>query len=403
MKNRKEINRRSGFVLIMSVLVLTSLLVVGSYLVSASNSEYKIANAQFTATKNYYLAESGVNEMLWKIKNDTNTRNAFLAGTLSSSHDIDRSSVFGDTKSNYKVTAVSTATAEASIIATSTYQVGNSVSQRVVKSYVSKATGSGTSWPFSTFAGGRGSQQNGNFTFTGSGIVLTSNGSRLHANQVFKVQGAEVVVNDGAVTSSNTINIVAGGRLTLNDSYQDAPTTTVDTLQIDFDSDDPNSWKNRATATYTSAAFSSLPNNSTLTGIIYVNGNANVTGKNMTINGVLVSSGTISLTLAGQNFTVNKNDTYGGGLLGKNNVSITTAGGQITVNGLVYSGNNLNITSAGTNFTINGSMTGFDARITASGGSIILNYNLDNFQQVIDPVWNPESPLIQIDHWEEQY
>src|SRR3989338_6830139 len=231
--------KTSGFVLVLSVLILTALLLSGSYLITISGTERKIADAQATATKNYCLAEAGVNEMIWDIKNQPLVSSGFLAGTLDSSFDITRSSIFDDSNAAYHVSVTSYAPAEAEIIATSTYQIGSSLSQRVVKAYVVKATGSGTEWEFSSFAGGRGSQQNGNFTFTGSGIVLTANGGRLHANQVFKVQGAEVVVNDGIVSASNNINVISGGRLTLNGtSYQSAPTTTIDMLQIDFDSTD---------------------------------------------------------------------------------------------------------------------------------------------------------------------
>src|SRR3989338_293304 len=201
-KNKQPINsnQQKGFVLILSVLILTTLLMVGSYLIASATSENKIAQAQALATKNYYLAESGVNEMIWKIQNDAVTGQAFLSGSLNASHDLNRSNVFGDSNASYQVSARNTVDTEAWIIATSTYQIGNNVSQRVVKSYVTQATGSGAEWNFSSFAGGRGSQQNGNFRFDGAGVVLTANGGRLHANQEFKVQGqtVEVIVNDGA-------------------------------------------------------------------------------------------------------------------------------------------------------------------------------------------------------------
>lgn len=396
-------NQKNGFILIISVLVLATLLMLGSYLVSMSSSENKIARVQFLASKNYYLAETGVNDMIWKIKNDPATRAAFLTGTLAATSDISKSNVFGDSNAAFQVAARNTVPAEAWIVSTSTYQIAGNISQRVVKSYISRATGSGTDWFFSTFAGGRGSQQNGNFTFTGSGVVLTANGGRLHANQVFKVQGAEVVVNNGVVTASNVINVVAGGKLTLNNSYQDAPTSTIDMLQIDFDSASPDSWKNRATVTYTENQFKNLPNNTVLNGIIYVTGEAEIIGKNMTINGVLVAEDEIEITLAGKTLTVNADPLYGGGLLSKQNVEITTSGGTVAINGLIYAAADLKITSSGTNFTINGGMAGFDARITASGGSIILNYTPSNFQAVVNPTYNSTAPLIQIDHWEEEY
>ncbi|HLC89635.1 MAG TPA: hypothetical protein VJG65_01605 [Patescibacteria group bacterium] len=401
--------KNQGFVLIVSVLILTALLMTGSYLLSLTNSENKISIVQSLATKNYYLAEAGINEMIWKIQNDQATKNAFIAGALTSAYDINRTNIFGGNNASYLVRAESTATAEAWIIATSTYQISGTISQRVVKSYITRPTGSGSEWEFASFAGGRGSQQNGNFTFTGSGIILTANGGRLHANQLFKVQGAgtEVVVNDGVVSASNNILVVSGAILTLNGtSYQDAPTTTIDMLQIDFDSADSNSWKNRAIASgtvYTKTQFKNLPNNTTLNGIIYVTGEAEIIGKNFTINGVLVADEEIEITLSGKTLTVTADPVYGGGLLSKDDVEFTTSGGTVSVDGLIYAADDLEITSSGTNFTVNGSLTGFDARITSSGGSIILNFVPENFLPVIDPSYNTTAPIIQIDHWEEQY
>ncbi|MEK7653309.1 MAG: PilX N-terminal domain-containing pilus assembly protein [Patescibacteria group bacterium] len=398
-----KFKKQKGFILLTAILIMAILLLIATYVTSFTMTEFKIASSQSTATKTYYLAEAGINEMLWKIQNDPATGLAFTSGILSSINDIDRNNIFNDENASYQVAAINTVPAEAWIIATSTYQIGGSVSQRVVKSYVSRATYSGQDWDFGVFAGGRGSQQNGNFVFTGAGIVLVANGGRLHANQVFKVQGAEVVVNDGSVTASNVINVVAGGKLTLNNSTRESPTTTIDMLQIDFNSADPNSWKNRATVTYTKTQFKNLPDNTTLNGIIYVTGEAEITDKNLTINGVLVAEEDIKITLAGKTLTVNAGPAYGGGLLAKEDIEITTSGGVVVIDGLVYAAADLEITSSGTNFTINGSLTGFDAKVTASGGAIILNYEPENFRPVIDPEYNPSSPIIQIDHWEEQY
>lgn len=400
----KNINN-NGFVLVVSVLVLTTLLIVGTYLIASSEAENKISNVQNLATKNYYLAEAGVNEMIWKIQNDSTTGTAFTNGTLSSSNDISRTNIFGDPNASYVVEARNTVTSEAWITATSTYQIGNNISRRVVKAYVVQATGSNAEWEFGTFAGGRGGQQNGNFRFNGSGTALIANDSRLHANQEFKVSKVEIIINNGGVSSSNVINEVSGGSIdTSNNSYKEAPTSTVDMLIIDFDSSDPNSWQNRATVTYTEGDFENLPSGTTLNGIIYVTGEAKIEDKDFTINGVLVASEDIEIETDGHTVIINADPIYGGGLLAKDDIEINVEGGTIIINGLIYAADDLDITSNGTTFTINGSMTGFDAEVTVTGGMpIILNYVPENFQSVIDPNNNPSSPLIQIDHWEEQY
>lgn len=400
--NYFKLKSESGFILVTTILVMALMMLTAIYAVNFTVTELKISTSQSVASKTYYLAEAGVNELIWKIQNDTATGQDFLNGTLDASNDIIRTNVFGDNNATYQVSAINTVPAEAWIIATSTYNIAGHTSRRVVKYYISQATGTGTNWNYSIFAGGKGSQQNGNFTFTGSGLVLVANGGRLHANQDLKVQGSEIVVNDGVVSASNNILTVSGGILTLNNSSQSAPTSTIDVLPIDFDSASATSWKNRATTVYTKDQFKNLPNNTTLNGIIYVNGDAEIIGKNMTINGVLVAN-EIKITLSGKTFKVNPDPTYGGGLLSKGDLKITTSGGTVTVGGLIYSSDDLEISSSGTTFVINGGIAGFDAQVNSSGGAITLNYVPENFQKVVDPSYNTNPPVIQIDHWEEQY
>ena len=395
--------KRQGFVLIISVLTLTTLLMVGSYILAVANSENNISNAQSLATKNYYLAEAGINEMIWKIQNDSSTRDAFLNGTLNSGHNISKSNVFGDVNASYIVAAINTVAAEAWITATSTYQIGDNVSRRVVKTYITRPTGSDNEWDYGTFAGGRGSQQNGNFRFKGSGVVMNVTGGKLHANQEFKIQGVELIVNNGSVGSANVINVVSGGTLTLNNSYQDVPTSTVEMLIIDFDSTNSNSWKNRADVTYTQNNFKNLASGTILNGIIYVSGDAEIKNKNLTINGVLVAEEDIIIDLDNNTFTLNADAEDGGGLLAKGDIAMEAEDSTISAQGLIYASDDLDIISTNSNFTIEGSLTGFDAEVSASGNAIILNYTPEYFQAVIDSVNNPEAPIIQIDHWEEQY
>jgi len=61
---------RKGFVLATSVLIMGLLLLLATYVVSFTITEFKISNSQATATKTYYLAESGIAEAIWRIKND---------------------------------------------------------------------------------------------------------------------------------------------------------------------------------------------------------------------------------------------------------------------------------------------------------------------------------------------
>jgi hypothetical protein len=393
---------RKGFVLIMSILMLTSLLVSGTYLISVANSENKISQAVLVASKNYYLAETGINEMMWKIQNDTATKNAFIAGTLDEDSSITRNNVFGDSNASYQVSARNTVPAEAWIIATSSFNINNAISQRVIKTYISQPHGT-TPWTYSSFSGGQGTQENGNMVFTGSGKVFKITGGNLHSNQIFKIQGCEIEAVNAALTSSNRIDVIGGGQLTLTNSTTQYPVSMKNMLQIDFDSVSPNSWKNRATLKFSEAQFNALPNNTLLAGIIYVDGNANITNKNFYLIGVLVASGNINIDNTNKNFILAAGTYVGGGLLAKNNLGISTNNGSFNATGMLYSAKSFSIYNNNTNFNINGSITAYDVGISGIGTTIDLVFNPNSYVNVIDPINNPVGPVIQISHWEEQY
>lgn len=171
--------KQNGFILITTVLILTTLLVAGTYLITISNLEYKITKSQLAVTKNYYLAEAGANEMIWKIKNDSATSQAFFNGTLGSSYDITRTNVFGDSDANYQVTAISLDSASAQIIATSTYQLTDGESQRVVK--VDVNTGVGVNFSYGVQVGEGGVSMRNSSQIVGN---IFSNGSIVGDNSV---------------------------------------------------------------------------------------------------------------------------------------------------------------------------------------------------------------------------
>lgn len=65
-----KIFQQKGVILIIAVLTLGTLLLLGSYFLSFTITESKISKSQEVATQAYYLAEAGINEAIWKLKND---------------------------------------------------------------------------------------------------------------------------------------------------------------------------------------------------------------------------------------------------------------------------------------------------------------------------------------------
>ena len=74
--------QEKGVILVITFLILGVLLTLGSYFLTFALIESRISQSQVIATQTYYLAEAGINEAIWKIKNDptwmANFGNAYL-------------------------------------------------------------------------------------------------------------------------------------------------------------------------------------------------------------------------------------------------------------------------------------------------------------------------------------
>jgi len=395
-------NKRSGFVVVVVVLISAALLLVTGYLLEQSRGSLKIAGSEKQATTTYYLTEAGSNEAIYKLKNDASWRAKFLAGTLSNDS-FTRSNVFG-TGGSYTVTASSVGDALADITVTGTYGASGQQARRVIKTRFTRATNLADIWGQSLYGGDTSQQQNGNVTIS---RACTTTGGTLQANQNFKITKKTLTVNNAAVSASNNITVNAGGALVLNNSTKTEGVPSVGMPQLDFDSSSPTSLKNRANQTYTSTAFQNLPTGTTLNGVTYVSGSATWTNKNLTINGILAASGDITISLA-SGYTLTINSASGGsGLLGKNNITATLTGGGLVINGLVYGTKDLTIkASSNSTFTVVGGVLGFHLSIgdNDSTGTCSITYDASLASGPLDPAFNGSgSPIIQVNHWEEEY
>ncbi len=396
-------SKRPGFAVVLVITMLGALLFLSSYFLEQSTSEIKIAKSENAATKSYYLAESGINEAIYKLKYDAIWKSKFLTGTLNNDN-FNRPSVF-DTKGSYLVSATSLSVGFADITVTANYALGDKSSQRVIKARLAKASNPAYSWSQSFYGGGQGGQQNGNITTERN---CTINGGRIHANQNLKITShSNLTVNDAEVTSSDNIIINSGSDLILNNSTTTEDLPLVSLPQIDFDSASPLSMKNRADQTYTSAQFSALPSGTTLNGITFVTGAATWQNKNLIINGMLVSSGAVKIELnSNYEVIVNSND-GGSGLLSKDTLTLTTTdSSSLTVNGLIYSLNAMVVNEKDTsNFTVTGGIISWHVTLQGDdAGTCSITYNEGLILESLDPAFNGgDSPIIDVNHWEEQY
>ena len=83
--NFKKDNNK-GIAIIFIILIIFILLFLAFYFLSFSTIEKRIAKSQTAGLQAYYLAEAGVNEMIWLIKNDSTYRNNFEFNPSNTSH-----------------------------------------------------------------------------------------------------------------------------------------------------------------------------------------------------------------------------------------------------------------------------------------------------------------------------
>ena len=75
--------QQKGSVIIIAMGALFVLLLLGSYFLSFASTEYRISRSQIQSLQTYYLAEAGINETVWRLKNDTSWSTCFTSSTAS--------------------------------------------------------------------------------------------------------------------------------------------------------------------------------------------------------------------------------------------------------------------------------------------------------------------------------
>ena len=338
------------------------LIIFGIYFLSLALSESKISKAQKIATESYYLAEAGINEAIWKLKNDeTNAdgdvpwKTCFTTSSISVgcpdcktwSSTFIRNYIANST-TTVSITNSDCATGE--IIATSSIAFSSGKnSQRVIKIKVIKTLGSLTV-DSPIFSG----KPSGEITIISSKINVYD--GNIFSNQNINIKNESVVnvydnqatdEQEGKVLSSSNINLdsnallYASGTCSSNrcedecDIPGDCPPSPVEMPAIDFDSPDIYSYKSKAIqaqnegqcsikdstgnllssdCVFSENDFKNLllqvgaggklilehKSNENATSVYYIEGGLNLQGgRHLEINGILIADETINL---GQKF-----------------------------------------------------------------------------------------------------
>jgi len=407
MQKKKDRNNQKGFLLISSLFVLSIMMVIVSFYLNGIIQEIKVSEIINTTPATYYLAEAGIQEAFWKLQNDSSWKNNFETDQNWSGSFTRNNTLINN--SSYIVTVQNIDYANAIITATSTISVRGIDAQRVVQASAFKAISN-------QIVEGNALVSNGDIE--GIGSVIDIIGGGLSANgdidlmlfSDWTTTKTAKAVNDVDITSSSSLTATEG----VFDSNNPPIPLAILMPEIDFDSTATSSYKSLADQVYTANEFKKLLKDYPVTildGITYVTGNIFIKkGDILTINGILVSDGSIKIGNGySQNqepasLTVVKTEREPSGLISKKNISIGGFSTNIDVDGLIYAGGDFIITDGilqNVNVSIEGAIIAQDIKILMSWDATVLTLNE---QYIADTLGTPLfSQVLFINHWEEEY
>jgi len=418
-----KINR--GYVLVSTLVIMAVMLVITYFLADTLFSELAIARNQKAATTAFHLAEAGVQEAIWRVQFNPATRNPFIStadGVTTIPHD-DPALLTGG---SYTVTIKNTAIKVATITSVGIYKIGIKTTRREIKLNIAEAE---QPPPYDDdgafFSHSAGGESTGDLEF--SSATVNVYGGSIHSGRDISFKASTINVEAGIRAERNiknqqnsTINCncsLTGGSPACSSnpgcSYTYLP--AMDMPMIDFDSDSPNSYKNQAIAQnqyYTSSAnfFTqtsfSAGQTKTFNGVIYIEGGITIDqNRTMNMNGVLASSGSISIGGSGSGSPFNgvlnitrANPDAPAGALAQSGFSVNSKG-DLSGTGLVYAGFRTDFNNSSSPLTFTGGF--LTRRMYFNARTLNIYFDAD---VINDTLANPTAtPIIEINHWEEEY
>lgn len=391
-------------ILILVVTVMAALLLSITYFLDFIVTEKKIAQSQYLATEAYYLTEAGIQQAIWKVSHDPTWLVNFQTDPdWQTSFDLANPM---DANQSYHVAAQNNGLGNAQVVVTGHLNLGDKQSQRVVKTTVFQAQGPAATSSVALFSDNELNFNGVNAHFVNAGIF---------ANNNIKVNLSSTINVDGNASAANNISISWLSHLNAAHLYdKDHPPKPAkqEMAQIDFDSNNAASLLKCATAVYTSNQFDQLLNQHptlTLNGLIFVDGNLTIPrGVNLTVNGALVASGNISIGadlwpfwLSGPILTINDPGSGPAGLLAKRKINVGSYADTLAVNGLIYANDEFKIDAYGLNFNLNGGFITRTFTVSSLWQTLVINYNEAVIKRTLG--LPQAAPIINVDHWEEEY
>jgi len=418
----KETPKKNGFVLITATIVVASLIVLVLRTTSFTTTELKISDSHRIAVQTYYLAESGIAEAIWLIKNNPTWKNNFETDPNWSITYTRDPALYPN--GSYQIQINNIDQAHGEIISTGYIAFGQTNSQRVVKTTVYKALGDSPISDNAHFA-------DGNTDISGSLVNVYDGSSFTNGNLLLNFWSTLNVDND--VSATGNINEHWTSTINATNQIEGADPVLMPAISFD-DLDDPDSYINQATVVYSEDDFEDLmwdnPELSLPGPITYVDGDIDImANQELEINGLLVAEGDIEvgkntvwccwdwtrcgrsdITISAISDSPGVGPPGGGGPPGQRSPSGLLAKGKIdfelcldsfNAEGLVYANDQINILSLSGDFNLIGGTISRKLTITSIWEGINITRNSDAIISTIsDPTY---SPVVTVEHWEEEY
>lgn len=397
---------------IIIVLIFVSLLAsLGLYFIALTAADNAMAHSQAAAIETYYLAEAGTEEAIWRLANNDEYKLNFAQDPAWSTQFSRTGGLIAN--GSYVVSIANVHSGYATINSEASINAASLAAKRLVKISVLQAFGL-------TGLGNNSAYANGNIDISASNVNFYNGDALSNNNFTVNLNSNVTVENDlkavGNFIKSYTSSVSVGGTIYAQNYSPPGPAAILDMPAVDFDSAATSSLLSRATAIYSPEQFEGLLSSNqslTLPGpITYVLGNVSILGgQNLTINGALVVANNFEVgdkecwlgRCGYNNITVNYISDQPAGILAKNKINFYAYTGNININGLVYANDEFSLVNFSPSFAFNihGGLIGRKLTITSSIGKINI-YQQNNI--LIDTLGATElSPLLDVEHWEEEY
>lgn len=390
--------RRSGYALATVVILLGVAMFGAAAIVTISRLESKISRSQQEGVSAYYVAEAGVQDALWRLNTNTAYSDALQNGTLNISYSANNVPTTGQGFS-VSLTADAAAGGGHGIIdVTGTSNNGDFIAKRHIRINVFQGADSAI--------GQNAFFASGSVTITNGSSVLNFTNGGLYTSGNVSINSARVNTGSNDINAVGTYSANPGSTVTTNaihaSNYPPAA-AAIGAPTFDF-----VYYSTHFNNKYTAAQFQALFSTPTVTlpgPVTYISGAVSLGNwaKNKTLNvtGMLIINGNFTVNGSVSGFVMNVSDPGNGksGLFSSGATSISQ--GNWTINGLLYSAGSLSVSlGASQNMTINGAFV--------AGGTVSLNTGLTtnltyNDSRATATLGAGTAAALQVEHWEEEY